>query len=45
VGEGCVGLVKRIRRIANDEILAVKIVKSKDEETIENIKREFKNLR
>lgn len=39
------GLVKRCRRIDSGEIFAVKIIKSRDEEMLESIKKEFQHLK
>ncbi|KAL4454207.1 hypothetical protein ABPG74_012164 [Tetrahymena malaccensis] len=46
LGEGCVGLVKKVERLSDGKIFASKMVKTKDEEEVVlNVIREFKNLR
>lgn len=45
LGEGTVGLVKKCRDLITKKIYAVKIIKTRNEEIIENIKKEFKNLK
>ncbi|KAL4500362.1 hypothetical protein ABPG72_003313 [Tetrahymena utriculariae] len=46
LGEGCVGLVKKVERVSDGKIFASKMVKTKDEEEVVlNVIREFKNLR
>lgn len=42
--KGTVGLVKRCREVQTGDVYAVKIIKTRDEEMIENIKREFHHL-
>ncbi len=44
LGEGCVGLVKKCRSLKDDKFYAVKIVRTRDEETIFNVNRLFKYL-
>ena len=44
LGEGCVGLVKKVIRKKDNKEFAIKIVNTKDEETIGNSKKEFINL-
>ena len=39
------GLVKRCTELATGKIYAVKIIKSRDEEMLENIKKEYLHLR
>ncbi|EAR98522.3 Serine/Threonine kinase domain protein (macronuclear) [Tetrahymena thermophila SB210] len=45
LGEGCVGLVRKAIKITDQSEYAVKIVRTRDEETIMNIKNEFLHLR
>ncbi|KAL4501442.1 hypothetical protein ABPG72_021249 [Tetrahymena utriculariae] len=45
LGEGCVGLVKKAVRKSDEQVFAVKTVRTRDEETIENIKQEFLHLK
>ncbi|EAR90042.2 Serine/Threonine kinase domain protein (macronuclear) [Tetrahymena thermophila SB210] len=45
LGEGCVGLVKKAVRKSDGQVFAVKTVRTRDEETIENIKQEFLHLK
>ncbi|KAL4508228.1 hypothetical protein ABPG72_021601 [Tetrahymena utriculariae] len=45
LGEGCVGLVKKVRKISTGEYFACKTVKLKDEETVMQVIREFKNIK
>ncbi|EAR95768.2 Serine/Threonine kinase domain protein (macronuclear) [Tetrahymena thermophila SB210] len=45
LGEGCVGLVKKVKRISDGELFACKMVKLKDEETVLQVIREFKNIK
>ena len=35
--KGASGLIKKVKRLDNDMIYAVKIIKSRDEETISNV--------
>jgi calcium/calmodulin-dependent protein kinase I len=37
LGEGCIGLVKSIRRKSDSKVFAVKIVKTTDEEIVKNV--------
>lgn len=37
LGEGCIGLVKSIRRRSDQKAFAVKIVKTTDEEIVKNV--------
>lgn len=44
LGEGCVGLVKKVERVCDGKIFASKMVKTKgEEEVVLNVIREFKN--
>lgn len=46
LGEGCVGLVKKVERVSDGKVFASKMVKTKDEEEVVlNVIREFKNQR
>ncbi|KAL4508229.1 hypothetical protein ABPG72_021602 [Tetrahymena utriculariae] len=45
LGEGCVGIVKKVKRISDGELFACKMVKLKDEETVLQVIREFKNIK
>ena len=38
LGEGCVGLVKKAVRKSDKQVFAVKTVRTRDEETIQNVK-------
>ena len=38
LGEGCIGLVKCVRRKSDGLLFAVKIVKTGDEEIVKNVK-------
>ena len=37
LGEGCIGLVKSIRRKSDSQVFAVKTVKTTDEEIVKNV--------
>lgn len=37
LGEGCIGLVKAIKRKSDGKLFAVKIVKTSDEEIVKNV--------
>lgn len=43
--KGTVGVVKKCQEIITGKIFAVKIVKTRDEEIIGNIKKEFQHLK
>jgi serine/threonine protein kinase len=45
LGEGCMGLVRRVIKLENNQQYACKMVKTNDEETIKNVINEFKNCR
>ncbi len=42
--KGTIGLVKRCTKVETGEEFAVKIIKSRDDEMLENIKNEFRHL-
>ena len=45
VHKGTVGVVKKCRHRLTGRYFAVKIIKTRDEEVIENVKREFEHLK
>jgi hypothetical protein len=44
LGEGTVGLVKRCRELATDREFAVKIIQTRDDEMVLNLKAEFEHV-
>lgn len=43
LGEGCVGLVRRVQRVSDNMVFASKMVRTKgEEEVVANVIREFK---
>lgn len=46
LGEGCVGVVRRVERVSDERVFASKMVRTRgEEEIVQNVIREFKNQR